>query len=114
MNRSTMSSSPPPGPPLLASATITRHETAEPRPEAGGGEAGEGERPGADLQRHDGDGDAEQQRDEHAEDEGDAEGDEQLRQRAGVEQRVGAVDPLGAEQHAEHGGAERGRAASSR
>ncbi len=32
-------------------------EAAEPRPEAGGGQAGEGERPGADLQRHDGDGD---------------------------------------------------------
>ena len=83
-------------------------EAAEPRPEAGGGEAGEGQRAGADLQRDDGDGDAEQQRDEHAEDEGDAEGDEHLRQRAGVEQRVAAVDPLGAR------AARRGTAAPAR
>ena len=87
------------------------HEAAEPGPEAGRGEAGEGQRAGADLQRHDGDGEAEQERDEHAVDEADAEGDEQLRQGAGVEQRVGAVDALGAEQHAEDG-ARRARARS--
>ena len=64
-----MSASPPPGPPLLARATIDQDEPAEPGPEAGGGEAGEGQRAGADLQRHDGDGDAEQERDHHAVDE---------------------------------------------
>ena len=72
-NRSTMSASPPPGPPLLARATIDEDEAAEPGPEAGRGEAGEGQRAGADLQRHDGDGEAEQERDQHAEDEADAE-----------------------------------------
>ena len=84
------------------------HEPGEPGPEAGGSEAGEGQRAGADLQRHDGDGDAEQERDHHAVDEADAERREQLRQGAGVEERVVAVDALGAEQHAEHGAADEG------
>ena len=93
-----MSALPPPGPPLSASDDDDQDDAAEPGPEAGRGEAGEGQRAGADLQRHDGDGDAEQQRDQHAVDEADPVTGEQLRQGAGVEQRAVAVDALGAEQ----------------
>jgi hypothetical protein len=85
-----------------------QHETAEPGPEAGRGEPGEGQRAGTHLQRDGGHGDAEEERHQHAEDESDAEADEHLRQGAGVEQRVAAVDPLGTEQHAEHGGSDQG------
>ena len=66
------------------------HEPAEPCPEPGRRQLREGQRAGADLQRDDRQGDAEQQRGEHAEHQPDAVGGEQLRQRTGVEQRVGA------------------------
>ena len=54
-NRSTMSASPPPGPPLAAIAPTTRTTPTSQPKKPGEREAREGQRAGTELQRHDGD-----------------------------------------------------------
>ena len=102
-NRSTMSALPPPGPPLLASEMTTRTMPPSQAQKPAAASRGNASDRAPDLQRHDGDGHAEQQRDHHAVDHPDPVPGEQLRQGAGVEQGAVAVDALGAEQEADHG-----------
>jgi lipopolysaccharide/colanic/teichoic acid biosynthesis glycosyltransferase len=78
------------------------HAGAEqPRPETGGREPRERERPGAELQRDDHQRQTETERHDHAEGEDQAIQREHLRHRPGVEHRVGGVDAFDPEQDAE-------------
>ena len=87
-------------------ATRSRARSRRARPRTRPREPRERERAGAELQRHDGDARPSSSGSEHDEDEPDPVRDEQLGEGVGVEQRVGAVDALEAEQHADDGGGE--------
>ena len=105
MNRSTIWALPPPGPPLSASETMTmtkppsqaqkpaaaRRGNASERAPTCSGTTATARPSSSGIER--------------AVDEADPEDDEQLGQGVGVEQRVGAVDALGAEQGADDAGA---------
>ena len=76
-------------------------DPADPGPEPGHRQAREGERPCAELQRDDGHRDPEEDGHQHPVEQTDPEGDEELGQGVGVEECVGAVDALDAQQHAD-------------
>ena len=69
----------------------------EPCPESAGCQPGEGERPCAELQRHDGDGETQPEGHEYAEREQDPVEREQLRQRARIDDVGTRIDALGTE-----------------
>ena len=98
-----MSASPPPMPPLLASATTTRTSPRQPAVEPGERQPWERQRTGAELEWHDRDRQPDAERDQRGGDEPDPVELEQLRDRVAVEQDVTAVDAFDAEQHADHG-----------
>ena len=83
-----------------------QHDPRQPAPPTGGGEAGEGERSGAELQGHDEHADAEEQRYDRRLDETHPEGGEQLAVVVGIEQRGVPVDPFDAENDSDDGDGE--------
>ena len=113
-NRSTISASPPPGPPLLARETMTSTSPASHVQNPAAARRGKASERAPTCSGTTARARPEQDRDERAVHEADPERPEQLRDGTLVDERVGAVDALGTEHHAEHRARRRGRGGTGR